>query len=104
MPRIKPHSRVSSEAWRFDVQRAEYTARWSYSVFGASWRDARIIGTVVRMSGNMWIINWDLDGDNSTNACNPDNLVLEMDDIPRQVLPIKGNELLCMYNNKKYLK
>ena len=32
--RIKLNSRVSTEAWRCDIPKAEPSARWSYSLFG----------------------------------------------------------------------
>ena len=84
-PRIKPQSRVSTEAWRFDNPKAEPAERWSFMMFGPSWRDERVIGTVVRSSGRSWIINWDLDEDNS--SIQADYLMLLPDDTPKQVRP-----------------
>ena len=64
--RIKVGSRVSTEAWQCDAQpitsACKEEDRWSYMMFGRTWRDERVIGTVEERNGDMWTIKFDVDG------------------------------------------
>ena len=82
--RIKVNSRVSTEAWRCDIPKSEETARWSYSIFGKEWRDARIIGTVKEKVGIKWFVVWEIDGEEAT--FDSENLLIELDTAPKQSL------------------
>ena len=70
--RIKPLSRISTEAWRFDQPEAERKKRgekrWSFEVFGPSWSDAQVLGTVLRSLGRSWVIHWDLDAEGNASS------------------------------------
>ena len=54
--RIKIGSRVSTEAWRFDIKHTVTEEHWSFLTFGEKWLDSRVIETVEGKSGNRWVV------------------------------------------------
>lgn len=63
--RIKPMTRVSTEAWRFDDLRLDIRDRWSFGQFGDNHMNTRVFGTVQKKCGGMWKVVWD-DGESTT--------------------------------------
>ena len=49
---------VSTEAKRFDGHHKEDTQRWSYSVFGDEWPNARVFGKVIKKLGEKMLVKW----------------------------------------------
>ena len=88
--RIKVGLRVSTNASRCDIPKTDETSRWSYSVFGSAWRDARIISTVLSRTSSKVIVKFDVDG--QTAAFETQHLILLPPDTPKQALPTKGGE------------
>ena len=59
--RINIDSQVSTECRRFDKSSKE-EERWSFHVFGNTWRDERLHGTVTgRNGGDKWVVRWGVD-------------------------------------------
>ena len=66
MPRrLQIQSRVSINAYRYDIPTAKPECRWSYSIFKENWREARLFGTVVNKIGSKWVVQIDIDGEES---------------------------------------
>ena len=62
--KIRPNTKVSTEAWRFDDMKMEKQKRWSYNVFGEQHMDARVMGKAIKKEGMEWIALWE---DGETN-------------------------------------
>ena len=85
-PRIRVNSCVSSEAWQCDQHGSDKEDRWSFSLLGDNWKDARIHGTVVRKANeSSLVVHWDIDGQEFT--VNTNSLFLESSDLPLQQAP-----------------
>ena len=62
--KIRPNTKVSTEAWRFDDMKMEKQKRWSYKVFGEQHLDARVMGKTIKKEGMKWSVLWE-DGETS---------------------------------------
>ena len=88
MSRIMIDSFMSTKAWQFDEKIVEENERWSYSVFGNTWRDACVYRRLKGRSGEKWIVLWSID--NNVTTVNSEKLCLE-NKIPSQQKQFSDN-------------
>ena len=80
---------MPTKAWQCDWLGSDTKDKWSFSVFGDSWQDAWIYGTVTeKMNSSKWVVSWDNGGQEFDIGT--DKLLLEL---AEKVLELVDNDM-----------